>query len=583
MMKRIFCILFCILTAISLINVASAAEDGYMTFKPYGIYKTDAPLDVIPVTYEAWVRIPEGRTGSSDVVISNANSYYNNSFQVQIYEDGAPAIKFVNKEPDGAQYSYKTYIFSDSAVNTGEWTHVAIVADTANKKVSCYINGELSESKSFTYVPQLSPLPLVLGGVNLSGNSDFYKGQLRSVALYADVRTADEIKADMTLADVNDANLLAYYDLTDAKFGDAKITDTAGKNDMFYTEYWQNNVEAVTDFAYSFAIIGDQQKVVNYFPDKLHYMYDWLLANKDTKKIGYVVSVGDIVDSHTDTAEWTLVKEQFSRLSGKIPYAVVRGNHDDSDPYNQYMSYDGYTSDVIGRYEEGILDNHYKTAKIGKTDYLFLMLDYGMSDEVLEWACQVVEAHPNHKVIMVTHSYMHEDGTLTDPGDYVAPTTRSRYNDGIDMWEKFVRKYENILMVLCGHIESDEILVRKTVGDNGNVVTQILINPQGIDILTPTGMLAMFYFNEDGNIVTTDFYSTIQNQYYLPESNRFTMYVGERSGDANGDGSVTVADAIMALSGVFGKSECKNADIDGDGKITVQDALGIMRMAVKGE
>ena len=61
------------------------------------------------------------------------------------------------------------------------------------------------------------------------------------------------------------------------------------------------------------------------------------------------------------------------------------------------------------------------------------------------------------------------------------------------------------------------------------------------------------------------------------------MYVGERSGDANNDGNITVADAITALSGVFGKSECKNADVDGDGKITVQDALGIMRMAVKGE
>ena len=178
MMKRIFCILFCILMAISLINVASATEDGYMTFKPYGIYKTKAPLDVIPVTYEAWVRIPEGRTGASDVVISNSNSYYISSFQVHIDKDGAPAITFVNKVPDGPQYSYKTYTFSNSAVNTGEWTHVAIVADVANKKVSCYINGELSESKSFTYVPLISPLPLVLGGVNLGGNSDFFKGQL---------------------------------------------------------------------------------------------------------------------------------------------------------------------------------------------------------------------------------------------------------------------------------------------------------------------------------------------------------------------------------------------------------------------
>ena len=585
-MKRIFCVLFCIVTAISLVNIALAAEDGYMMFQPYGIYKTEAPLDAIPTTYEAWVRVPEGRSGTSGVVISNANSYYNNSFQIHIYEDGAPAIKFVNKVPDGPKFSYKSYTFSNSAVNTGEWTHVAIVADTSAEKISCYINGELSETKTFSFVPELSPLPLVLGGVNLSGNADFYKGQLRSVALYADARTEDEIKADMTKADVNDANLLAYYDLTDATFGDAKVADAAGKNDMLYIgydEFWQDNVDAVTDFAYSFAIIGDQQKVVNDYPDDLHYMYDWILANKDTKKIEYVVALGDITDDYDEAAEFTLVKEQFNRLSGKIPYAVVRGNHDYSDPYNQYMSYDGYTSDVVGRYEEGKLDNHYKFAKIGNTDYLFLVLDFGMSDEVIEWASGVVEAHPNHKVIMVTHSYMHEDGTLTDAGDYPAPTSRSCENDGIDMWEKFVRKYENILMVLCGHIESDEILVRKSVGDHGNVVTQVLINPQGIDVRTPTGMVAMFYFNEEGNIITTDWYSTIQNQYYMPKVNRFTMYVGERSGDANGDGNITVADAITALGGIFGNNECKNADVDGDGKITLQDALGIMRMAVKGE
>ena len=96
-------------------------------------------------------------------------------------------------------------------------------------------------------------------------------------------------------------------------------------------------------------------------------------------------------------------------------------------------------------------------------------------------------------------------------------------------------------------------------------------------------MVAMFYFNEDGNIITTDLYSTIQNQYYMPKVNRFTMYVGERSGDANGDGNITVADAITALGGVFGNNECKNADVDGDGKITLQDAFNIMRMAVKGE
>ena len=159
-MKRIFCVLFCILTAISLVNIALAAEGGYMTFQPYGIYKTEAPLDSIPTTYEAWVRVPAGRTGSSGVVISNANSYYNNSFQIQIYEDGVPAIKFVNKVPDGPKFSYKSYTFSNSAVNTGEWTHVAIVADTANKRFLAILTESFRRPRRLALYPNFLPCRL---------------------------------------------------------------------------------------------------------------------------------------------------------------------------------------------------------------------------------------------------------------------------------------------------------------------------------------------------------------------------------------------------------------------------------------
>ncbi|MBQ7661575.1 MAG: metallophosphoesterase [Clostridia bacterium] len=582
MKKRLFCILLCLVMSFSLICIVSAgsADDSdFMTFKAYGVYKTAAPLDAVPATYEAWVRIPESRTGPSHIILGNDLSNCYNSFQFHITENGAPMIKFVNKVPNGV-LSTRSYTFSNSAANTGKWVHVAITADTANQTISCYINGELSESKAFPFVPQVSPLPLVLGGDNRSGNTSFFKGQLRSTTIFSDVRTPAEIAADMAAVNIGDENLMAHYDLTAATFGN-DIGDAAGNYDMKYINYWFDTVTPVTEYAYSMAIIGDQQIISISYPDKLHCIYDWILANKQAKNIEYVMALGDITNERDNATEWARVQAQFQRLSGKIPFAVCRGNHDYSAPYNTYLNFAGYTSDIVGNYD-GRLEDMYKLIKIGKTDYLIMSLDYGASDGALAWACDVVERYPNHKVIVITHSYMADDGTTTDAHDPVAPSTNSGYNNGDDMWEKFVRKYENIVLVLSGHIDSDEIRATKAVGDHGNIVTQMLINPQGIDPYTPTGMVCMLYFNEDGNVVTTDYYSTIRNQYFNIGATRYTMYLGERSGDCNGDGTVTVADAVAAISAMLGKAEYKNADVNGDGKVTVSDVLSIIKDAAKG-
>ena len=579
-MKKLFYMMLCMATVIILCFAVSAADEDYMMFQPYGVYKTAKPLDAVPVTYEAWVRIPKGKTKTSGIVLGNHMGACYNSFQFHIYNNSAPMIKFINKTPNGTS-STKVYTFSNVNVATGEWVHVAIVADTANKKISCYINGELAESQSFTFVPKLSPLPLCLGGDNRSGNEAYFKGQLRSAAIFSDVRSVSEIKADMNSVDTTDINLMAHYDLSTAEFGE-DVADIAGNYNMSYTDYWYDSIDAVTDYAYSMAIIGDQQIVSISYSDKLHYIYDWILANKDAKKIKYVMALGDITNERDNASEWTLVAEQFNRLSGILPMAICRGNHDYSEPFNTYLNFGGYTSDIAGMYN-GKMDNHYKTAKIGNTDYLFMVLDYGPDDAALAWAGEVTAAHPDHKVIVVTHSYMANDGTTTDKNDPVAPTTNYGYNDGDDMWEKYVRKYENIVLVLSGHIDSDQIRATKAVGDHGNVVTQMLINPQGIDVYTPSGMVAMFYFNEEGNVITTEYYSTIRNQYYNVEKTRYTMYVGERSGDCNNDGKVDVADALLAVSSVLGGESYKNADIDGNGSITLYDALGIMQNTVKGE
>lgn len=59
-----------------------------------------------------------------------------------------------------------------------------------------------------------------------------------------------------------------------------------------------------------------------------------------------------------------------------------------------------------------------------------------------------------------------------------------------------------------------------------------------------------------------------------------------KPGDADGDGEITVTDALLTLQGSVGKITLSpeaqgRADVDGDGKITVTDALLILQRAVK--
>ena len=163
---------------------------------------------------------------------------------------------------------------------------------------------------------------------------------------------------------------------------------------------------------------------------------------------------------------------------------------------------------------------------MGGQDYLFMGLDYGAPDDVLQWASDVIAAHPNHNVIISTHCYLFRDGTTLDDRDDTPPSGNGpQYNDGDDMWEKLISQHENITMVASGHDPSDYIVVTQTEGVHGNVVTQMLIDAQSVDLaMKGAGMLAIAYFSNGGKTVQMEYYSTIRNQWYL-EENRFTITV----------------------------------------------------------
>ena len=279
------------------------------------------------------------------------------------------------------------------------------------------------------------------------------------------------------------------------------------------------DMEPVKDYAYSFALIGDTQIVTAHYTDKLSCIYDWILENKDEKKIKYVFGLGDITDS-SSSYEWAAAKKEMDKLRGVVPNMHIRGNHDKPEDFIATFQYKEYADQISGSYQNTMQYTYHKF-KVGKTKYLALNIDVCPPDDVLNWANGVIEEHPDHNVIIVTHIYKYPDGSLYNNKKYGQYGT----NLGPDIWEKLVKNHKNIVLVLAGHVGTNNIVVHKREGAHGNTVTEILVDPQEIDKeYGPGGYVAMLYFSEDGKTVQTEYISTVHDAYFL-EENQFTFEV----------------------------------------------------------
>ncbi len=303
----------------------------------------------------------------------------------------------------------------------------------------------------------------------------------------------------------------------------AALTLTAGALGSMWVWAEESEKEPITDYAYSFVAVGDTQIICESYPEHMATLYDWIVDHIEEKKIAHVFGLGDITN-RTTTAEWQVAKREIAKLDGVVPYSLVRGNHDKSNAFNNVLATDAYMAQFEGFYEEGRINNTWRTFSVGGVDYLFVNLDYAVSDAILNWAGEVIAAHPHHRVIISTHAYMARNGARVTPATSSASPnpnglTDGSVNHGEQIWNKLIRKHENIFMVLSGHISTDNVEMSTAKGIHGNTVYQFLIDPQGLDAdIGATGMVAILYFSEDGKTVTVEQYSTAREKYYRSTS-----------------------------------------------------------------
>ena len=184
-----------------------------------------------------------------------------------------------------------------------------------------------------------------------------------------------------------------------------------------------------------------------------------------------------------------------------IPFGISPGNHD----YDAWWRVAGSESNPAGRYpvHVGGLDNFRmvfghdgqfyadqdwyvnsfrggaNSAQIfsgGGYQFLHLALEMQPGDEVLTWAETVVANFPELPTIVTTHDYMNARGERDYRGMDLISVDPEYHSSREDLWHKFIRKTDQIFMVLCGHQHGQAL--RIDMNDYGNSVYQILADYQ---------------------------------------------------------------------------------------------------------
>lgn len=475
----------------------------------------------------------------------------------------------------------------DADVRTGQFLHLAVVRDAAAGEFRLYIDGKLADTQKATSTDAVSDVPYVIGGDHrpFKETNSTFDGWIGNVRVWSTVRSAQEIADNVLYTELTgtETDLLGNWLLKeDAKLDDTAVDVSANQNHGVINRKTDWIAPDDTKGDFTLVALPDTQIIVQARTEIYRSLFEWIAANQESENIQYVLSLGDIVNNGNASNQWETAKKGFELIDGKVPYTLIPGNHDYID-WNSYRPMDNYnntffTTDYAdmdtlqGVYEEGHMENTYHCFSVQGINYMILALEFMPRDAVLEWACDVVETHPDYNVIVTTHGYLNGKGerekTDSVSKEY-ATLLGDDFNAGEDVWNKLVSRYSNIFMVLCGHVESDNYDVKhlESIGENGNTVHQIMANAQWLDddlwgtSMKGAGLLLLMRFTDYGKTINLDFYSPYHDLSYR-EENCF---------------SITIPHGQLQYVGVTGVEDGATYDL-GNGAPTVRFDTGTVTL-----
>ena len=290
---------------------------------------------------------------------------------------------------------------------------------------------------------------------------------------------------------------------------------------------------------FTLAILPDTQIYAESFPHIFTAQTQWIAQNRDEHNILFALHEGDITNGNNET-QWRVAAESMSHLDGKVPYALVLGNHDmgpggacevrDSPLFNEYFPVSRYESlpTFGGTFEPGKMDNTFHRFEAVGTGWLIVALEYLPRDRVLQWANDIIASHSDRHVLMLTHSHVYNDATLhgsspdhdSKPASVGIVSDPEGANDGQDTWRKALRRHEGVRFVFNGHFLGSAHTVGK--GNEGNAVHQMLSNYQHMEE-GGSGYLRLVKCDPSSRSVSVKTYSPYLDSYLTDPLNEFTL------------------------------------------------------------
>ena len=278
-------------------------------------------------------------------------------------------------------------------------------------------------------------------------------------------------------------------------------------------------------------LLPDTQYYTSQYPEMLQAQIDWIVENRAALNIAFVAGLGDITNLGDDAPqEWETAWAALSALENPsatglaegIPYGLAVGNHDQTpmdhpegttDGYNRYFGVDHFAGrGYYGGHFGNNNDSHYALFGENGLEFLVIFLEDGASHDssLLEWAGNLLKAHPERLGIVVCHDLLEPQGSFTVQGERV-------YNG--------LKENSNLALMLGGHNWAE---AHRSDTFNGHTIHTLMADysnrPRG-----GNGWLQILTFTAETGLVSVATYSPTLNEWEDDPASRFTLQIDEIS------------------------------------------------------
>ncbi|MCW4015059.1 MAG: metallophosphoesterase [Candidatus Bathyarchaeota archaeon] len=276
---------------------------------------------------------------------------------------------------------------------------------------------------------------------------------------------------------------------------------------------------------FSIIWITDTQYLSESYPTYYDSLCRWIVNHAEEYKVEMVIHTGDIVEDEFNRTHWENANQSMSiLLDAGIPYCWNAGNHDYNETCwigNQYAAFNPEALSTKTYWIDDAVDGQNTAVQFSVNNWTCLIINiaYEASDDVLDWANNLLDACPESHAIVGAHVYLNTtggyDGKGRDDPDW--PT---------NLKTNVLDTHSNVFLTLSGH-HYPASGSRTTLGGRH----ELMYNRQDTDNQLGAASLRIMAFNLVEGTIEVETYYLYANHFLDDSNNQFTLTTTFRNKD----------------------------------------------------